>query len=429
MSRRVLIAMMVSALAGPAGAAPLSEELRGLLSSHPDLHSAEQRLEQARSAVVEAWSGFLPRLRFTGEYGYENVDSPVRRAAGGDAVSQGREAGNVTVTQKLFDGFRTDGVYQAAIAREFKAGYSMERTEQQLLLRGTVAYLAVLKQTELVDIALETEATVRRQLALEDERVRRGSGLSVDVLQSKSRLQGAKETRVTLEGQLREAIAEYIAVFETAPEFGQMEPPRTPEAFLPPELHLAIDRALTENPLMRQSEETIGEARQERKVAMSGFLPQIDVVAEGAMDNDAEGIPGNRKELFVGLRADWTLFDGFATVAATRRTGNRIAETMSNHMSLGRDIARRVEVAWQQLVTLRERQALAENAASIAAELFTARSKLRTAGRDSVVNLLDAERQLNDARSRAAAARYDALVQAYRLLFEMGVLNLEAYEG
>jgi len=68
-------------------------------------------------------------------------------------------------------------------------------------------------------------------------------------------------------------------------------------------------------------------------------------------------------------------------------------------------------------------------AATIAAELFTARSRLRTAGRDSVVNVLDAERQLNDARSRAAAARYDALIQSYRLLFEMGVLNLDAYTG
>lgn len=416
-------------LAGPAGAAPLVEELRGLLASHPDLHAAERRLDQARAAVVEAWAGFLPRLRFSGEYGYENIDSPVRRGAGGDAVSQGREVGNVVLTQKLFDGFRTDGVHKAAIAREFRAGYSLERTEQQLILRGTVAYLGVLKQQELVDIALETEATVRRQLALEDERVRRGSGLSVDVLQSKSRLQSAKETRTTLEGQMREAIAEYIAVFAQAPEFGQMEPPLAPEGLLPTELHLAIDRALAENPLMRQSEEAIGEARQDRKVAMSGFLPEIDMVAEGGMENDAEGIAGNRKELFVGLRADWTLFDGFATLAATRRTSKRIAETMSNHMSLGRDVARKVEVAWQQLVTLRERQALAENAAAIAAELFTARSRLRTAGRDSVVNVLDAERQLNDARSRAAAARYDALVQSFRLLFEMGVLGLDAYEG
>jgi adhesin transport system outer membrane protein len=415
------------ALTTTAEAAPLQEELEIVLQAHPDVRAAERRFEQSQLAVTEARAPYLPQLRISGEYGYENVDSPVARAAGQPAVEQSREIGRFTVTQKVFDGFRTDGQLKGAIARESKSGYALERAHQQILLRGTAAYLDVLKQTELVDIALETEMTIRRQLALEDERVRRGSGLSVDVLQSKSRLQAAKETRVRLEGRLREAIAEYYAVFNHAPEIGSMAPPEAPDDLLPPDLQAAINIALAENPLMKQSEETIGEARQQRKVAMSDFFPQINVVAEGAMENDAEGIPGNRKEVFVGVRAEWELFDGFATAAATERSGRRIAETMENHAALSLEIAKRVEVAWEQLITLRERSELAGNAAAIASELFTARRKLRTAGRESVVNVLDAEAELNAARSRATAARYDALVQVFRVLFETGRLDLAAY--
>lgn len=418
---------MALALTAPAGAAPLQEELEIVLQAHPDVRAAERRFEQSQLAVTEARAPYLPQLRISGEYGYENVDSPVARAAGQPAVEQSREIGRFTVTQKVFDGFRTDGQLKGAIAREFKSGYALERAEQQILLRGTAAYLDVLKQTELVDIALETEMTIRRQLALEDERVRRGSGLSVDVLQSKSRLQAAKEARVRLEGRLREAIAEYYAVFNHAPEIGSMAPPEAPDDLLPPDLQAAINIALAENPLMKQSDETIGEARQQRKVAMADFFPQINIVAEGAMENDAEGIPGNRKEAFVGLRAEWELFDGFATAAATERSGRRIAETMENHAALSLEIAKRVEVAWEQLITLRERADLAANAAAIASELFTARRRLRTAGRESVINVLDAEAELNAARSRATAARYDALVQVFRVLFETGRLNLAAY--
>lgn len=111
----------------------------------------------------------------------------------------------------------------------------------------------------------------------------------------------------------------------------------------------------------------------------------------------------------------------------TERSGRRIAETMENHAALSLEIAKRVEVAWEQLITLRERSELAGNAAAIASELFTARRKLRTAGRESVVNVLDAEAELNAARSRATAARYDALVQVFRVLFETGRLDLAAY--
>ncbi|WP_417518113.1 TolC family protein [Minwuia sp.] len=424
---RIIAVMLTMGWGMPATAAPLSEELSGLLQGHPDVRAAERRLDQATAGVTEARAPYLPQLRISGEIGYENVDSPVRRATGGDAVEQVREVGRFTVTQKLFDGLRTDGQLKTAIAREFKAGYGVERANQQILLRGTAAYINVLKQTELVDIALETEATIRRQLTLEDERVKRGSGLSVDVLQSKSRLQAAKETRVRIEGQLREAIAEYYAVFNHAPDIGSMGPPAAPDDLIPAELQTAINRALSENPLIKQSQETIGEAKQQRKVAMADFFPQIDVVAEGAVENDFEGIPGSRKDVFLGVRANWEIFDGLGTVAATERTGHRIAETMENHAALSLELAKRVEVAWQNLVTLRERQTLAENAANISVELFNARRKLRTAGRESVVNLLNAEAELNAARSRAVAAHYDALTQSFRLLFEIGDLTLAAY--
>lgn len=425
--RSLLIAIALLGLPAAGHAASLLEELQVLMAAHPDVRAAERRLGQAREAVREARAPLFPQLRLTGEYGYENVDSPVRRNAGGDAVVQTREIGRFEVTQKLFDGFGTDGQLKAAINREFQAGYGVERAEQQLMLRATTAYLAVLRQTELVDIALATEGTIRRQLALEDERVRRGSGLSVDVLQSKSRLQGAKEQRVQLEGQLRSAVAEYVAVFHHAPEIGAMEPPFAPDVLLPTDLDVAIDRSFVVNPTMKQSLERIGEARQQHKAAISGFMPDVNLVAEGGLENDSEGITGNRRELFVGVRADWNIFNGFATVAAGNRTQQRVAETMESHASLSREVAKRVEVAWQALVTLRERQALAENAAAIASELFVARTRLRSAGRDSVVNVLDAEREVNAARSRAAAARYDALTQTFRLLFEVGDLNLNAY--
>jgi adhesin transport system outer membrane protein len=420
----IIAVVMTTGLALPASAAPLFEEIQILLQKHPDVRAAERRLDQATSGVTEARSPYLPQLRISGEYGYDIVDSPVN--AGG-AVEQTREVGRFTVTQKLFDGFRTDGQLKGAIAREFKAGHALERAHQLIMLRGTRAYINVLKQTELVDIALETETTIRRQLALEDERVRRGSGLSVDVLQAKSRLQSAKEARVRIEGQLRDAVAEFYAVFNHAPDIGAMAPPASPDDLLPADMQVAINRALSENPLMKQSQETIGEARQQRKVAIADFFPQLDVVAEGGIENDNEGIVGPRRDLFVGLRANWELFDGLNSVGATERTGHRIAETMENHASLSLEVARRVEVAWQQLLTLRERQELAENAATIAIELFTARRKLRRAGRESVVNLLNAEAELNAARSRAVAAHYDALIQSFTLLSEVGILTTDAY--
>lgn len=59
---------------------------------------------------------------------------------------------------------------------------------QAALFDGVNAYIDVLRQKRLVELAVENQATIQRQLNLEDERVQRGSGVAVDVLQAKSRL-------------------------------------------------------------------------------------------------------------------------------------------------------------------------------------------------------------------------------------------------
>ena len=45
------------------------------------------------------------------------------------------------------------------------------------------------RQNQLVELATQNEETIQIQLNLEDERVLKGSGIAIDVLQAKSRLQ------------------------------------------------------------------------------------------------------------------------------------------------------------------------------------------------------------------------------------------------
>lgn len=69
----------------------------------------------------------------------------------------------------------------------------------------------------MVELSRETEATIQRQLKLEDERVQRGSGVAVDVLQAKSRLQISKERRVNFEGALADAVSRYMQTYGQLP--------------------------------------------------------------------------------------------------------------------------------------------------------------------------------------------------------------------
>jgi outer membrane protein, adhesin transport system len=82
-----------------------------------------------------------------------------------------------------------------------------------------------------------------------------------------------------------------------------------------------------------------------------------------------------------------------------------------------------VKLSWQSLLTARNRLDLLENAVNIATEVFISRKKLREAGKETVINVLDAENEVSNAQINYTAASYDERLSIYQLLLSMGRLN------
>ena len=66
---------------------------------------------------------------------------------------------------------------------------------------------------------------------------------------------------------------------------------------------------------------------------------------------------------------------------------------------------------------------LLENAVNIASEVFSSRQRLREAGKETVINVLDAENEVNNAQINFTSASYDERLAVYQLLLSMGLLN------
>ncbi|MDP7667903.1 MAG: TolC family protein [Rhodospirillales bacterium] len=134
----------------------------------------------------------------------------------------------VTLTQNLFNGFVTASSTKTARINSLIASFTAEGTRQNTLFEGVTAYVNVLRQKRLIELSQSNEDTIQIQLNLEDERVQRGSGIAVDVLQAKSRLQIAKERRVNFEGGLEDAVSTYTQVFRPRARHRRTDRPGSP---------------------------------------------------------------------------------------------------------------------------------------------------------------------------------------------------------
>ena len=394
----------------PVAAQTLDDELAGLLSAYPLLDASRADIAAADDAIDRAFADYLPQVSLFADYGYERTDSPATRATRDSSFNTQRDTATLTITENIFDGYRTRSSNATARINRALSETELEATQQSLIFQGAAAYLNVLRHVDLIRLAIHNERTIQRQLQLEDERVERGAGISVDVLQSKSRLQIAKERRVAFEGNLRNAMTRFYQLYDHVPEIAAMSLPKLPETLVPTTLAEAERIAGAENPAIALSNHEVDLARQRRRAAKSDYFPSFDVVTEFNYENDDEGTAGVRRDASIVLQARWNLFSGYRTRADVAAASHDYLSALDNRNLVARGVVQDVGLAWEQLRTVRQRVTLLRNAVSIAAEVHDARRKLREAGQETVINVLDAENEVFNAQINATDAEYDARI-------------------
>lgn len=364
-------------------------------------------------------------MRLNGDTGPEYVDSPNRREIEKHRYYKGRETSGLVVTQRLFDGNATDSQVEAAKVSQQISSTDLRATRQNALLEGTLAYLDVLRQGRLIQLARDNERKIHEQLNLEDERVLKGSGMASDVLAAKQRLQVAKERRVNFEGNFEAAVAKYAQVFGHSPDVARLSDPPVPQGLIPPQLEDAVRSAQDDNPTVQTASKTIELTSERQRTAESGYYPNIDLVGRADYENDRNAVVGVRRDWSLLVTASWELFSGFKTDALVAQASYDHAASKDNHLYASRKVTETVKIAWHKLKTARERMSLLENAAVLAEEVWQAQKKRRDAGKATVQDVLDEETRINDARINFTNAYYDMIQHSYELLAAMGRLELD----
>jgi len=406
-------------------AAPLEEELRGLVAEHPLIQSNESQVIAADKGVSASLSPFLPTLDITGGGGYEHVSTPSFRASPDGPFETNAENYSATLKENIYDGGRKYANRRSAKLQRDVAGVNLTNVRQSLVFEGASAYINVLRQNELVALSGQNGDNIRKQLNLEDERVRRGSGIAVDVLQAKSRLQLSLERLSSSQGALEDSKSRFRQVYGRIPDPATMALPLPVDRLLPANVEDAVSIALGENPTVVAANKRIDIGLEQKKSIQADYYPSIDIVLQKKYENDYAGTPGIRRDSTAKVQATWNLFSGLGTTSRVAQTAAETEARRSEHMQAKRKAEEQTRIAWQALQTANERVTLLDNAVNIASEVFESRKKLRESGKETVINVLDAENEVYSARINYTSALYDARIAAYQVLLAIGRLELD----
>ncbi len=418
-----IIAIAVTVQGTPAGADSLSELLPRILESHNLVKAAEADLERAEVDVDVTRGSWFPTVSVLGTVGHEKQKKP---EGTNDTDFVSREF-DLTIKQLLWDFGSVNSQIRSKKLSVEAAENSLELQRQNLMLDAISAYLNVRRAHQVLMFARESENNIIKQTELEDALVRRGAGLSTDVLQAKTQLAGAQARRVLAEGQLAAARNQYRAIFETdVPDLNALKKPKLPLELIPKSVVDAVQISLRKNPAIKVVATNAAIAREALNTARAqGLFPTFNAIGESKTKKDVGGTSGLQRELFAKVQMSFDFNLGLSAINTLTVTElSAIAE--NKRLGEARDqTERQVRDSWDTLMTNKQNYDFRRNQADIAAEFLELARKERQLGNRSLLDVLAGETNLNNANSDTASAETDFAIGVFTLLRDLGRLQLE----
>ncbi len=410
----------VAALPAPTAAETLFDAMAMAYATNPALEAQRAALRATDENVPQALSGHRPTVTGTGSIGKQRVNT--QSGFFGAKENRTPRRLSIAIEQPVFRGFRTLYDTRAAEA-EVKAGRAqLVSVEQDVLLSAITAHMDVVRDKAVVELRINNVQFLQRELEATRDRFEVGEVTRTDVSQAVARLSNAEAERVRAEGDLSISRATYVRAVGQAP--ANLEAPGF-GIQVPGGLDDAIALARDNNPDVLAAYYSERAARNDVNSIGGELLPSISVTGELSRALDFSNAGSRNSDAQVVAQITVPFYQAGATTSRLRQSKQVVAQRRQEIFDAVREAEQDANGAWSNLQAARAQvrsfeAAVEANEIALQGVLEEERAGLRT-----LLDVLDAERELLDSRVGLVRARRDVVVASYQLWVAVGWLTAE----
>jgi outer membrane protein len=420
---------------GAVDAETLQEALAFAYTNNPTLEAQRAHLRATDEQVPQALANWRPTVKLSGDASRTDTYSrtpttafnpstqsniPVFASQG--VLATGQDV-NLTISQPVYRGGRTLAQTKQAEAQVEADRAALSTTEQTVLLNVVNAYLNVVQYQAVLELSINNEQVLQRQLDATTDRFRVGEVTRTDVAQAESRLSAAHADRTQATGNLRAAEANYVNVVGHAPE-NLKAPAAVPD--LPSSIEQARDVALAENPSVANAKFNYDAAEHGVDLVAGELQPTVTLNGQAQRNYDYEGPKSFERVYQASVNLTVPIYQQgqeYSRLRAQKHTAGQ--------MRIDVDVARRdtvesVTKAWEALATARARITSYTDQISAARIALEGVQRESQVGSRTVLDVLNAEQELLTARVNLVQAQHDETVAAFQLKGAVGQLTAQA---
>ncbi|MBR0898104.1 TolC family outer membrane protein [Bradyrhizobium tropiciagri] len=430
-ARRVLLsgiglgALACALLTCPAARAEsLPEALVKAYQTNPQLNAERARQRATDENVPQALAGYRPQIVAGLSVGLQAVRDQLPGNVIQTATLKPWQIG-VTVTQTLFNGFKTANSVRVAELQVQSGREALRNVGQGVLLDAVTAYTNVLANQTLVEAQRSNVAFLKETQAITQRRLNAGDVTPTDTAQAEARLNRGLADLNAAEVNFAISQATYAQVIGNPPS--QLRPAETTDRLLPRSREDAIALSLREHPAVTAAGFDVDVASTSIRVAESSLMPNVSVQGSVSRARDTDttlGSFGTDQASVIG-QITQPIYDG-GTAASQTRQAKEVAAQSRLVLDQVRNQAKTAVVsAWVANEGAKIAVSASESEVKAAEVALAGVQKEAAGGQRTTVDVLNAQQDLITARARLIGAQRDRVIASYTLLSAVGRLDVK----
>jgi len=410
-------------MTSPVLAETLPEALVKAYQTNPQLNAERARQRGTDENVPQALAGYRPQIVASLGAGLQAVrnllpDNTVQ-SAGLTPWTIG-----LTVTQVLFNGNKTSNNVRVAEFQVKSGREALRNVEQGVLLDAATAYMNVMANYALVESQRSNVQVLREIQATTKRRLNAGDVTPTDTAQAESRLSRGLADLNVAEVALAISKEIYAQVIGEPP--AQLIPASPVDRLIPVTEAAAIDTTIHEHPAVLGASYDVDVATVSIKLAESSLLPSMSV--QGSVSRSFQSDPTlstmATDQASVMGQVNVPIYDG-GTASSQTRQAKEVASQSRMVLEKVRSQSRTAVVsAWVANEGTKIALKAVESEVHSADVALQGVRREANGGQRTTIDVLNAQQELTNARSRLILAQRDRVIASYTLLSAVGRLDV-----
>ena len=368
-----------------------------VIADNPDIDIANAQITQAEQLRRQTGSYRFPTVEAAAEIGPEYND-PVTTTESGHETTNGRNV-SLTLSKLLLDGGSSRAEFRRSQRLEEAAKANGNVVMEDLFSDVTSRYIDYWRfQQDLTQVEVFV-STMEELVADLDAMYRGGAASKLEADFARARLATARAAAGSATASLNNAFSELAFLAPGLDLFMAYPPDSITEIQLLDEERY-FDQGTVSNSEFVTNQESINASRFRLKAQRGLFFPTLSFELSGSVIDDEGGTTDQRDKLSAKLLLNYTLYSGGARRGGVRRAEAQVSELEAELVQLQRDIRRDIDQAYNSITASRLTLSAVSDEIDANVELQRLNRQNLEVGTVNIIEVIDVEERLFNARTR-----------------------------